>query len=327
MKTPGLIDLHLHLDGSLSVKSVKELAALRNIEIPEKEEELLKLLRVNDDCKDLTEYLEKFAFPGKLLQTKEGLALSVYNLQEELKEQGLIHAEIRFAPQLHTLEGLSQREVIEAAIDGLDRSDFSAELILCCMRGNDNHEANLETVKLAKDYLGKGVCAVDIAGAEALFPTENFGDLFALARELEIPYTIHAGEADGPKSVWKALEYGTKRLGHGVRSLEDPALIEKIASEGITLELCPTSNLHTCMFPCIEEYPLRKLMEAGVRVTINTDNMTVSNVTLGSEFRKLIAAFDLTDEEIKNIARNSVRASFASEETKKILLEKIEKAE
>lgn len=327
MKTPGLIDLHLHLDGSLSVKSVKELAALQNIEIPEKEEELLKLLRVNDDCKDLTEYLEKFAFPGKLLQTKEGLALSVYNLQEELKEQGLIHAEIRFAPQLHTLEGLSQREVIEAAIDGLDRSDFSAELILCCMRGNDNHEANLETVKLAKDYLGKGVCAVDIAGAEALFPTENFGDLFALARELEIPYTIHAGEADGPKSVWKALEYGTKRLGHGVRSLEDPALIEKIASEGITLELCPTSNLHTCMFPCIEEYPLRKLMEAGVRVTINTDNMTVSNVTLGSEFRKLIAAFDLTDDEIKNIARNSVRASFASEETKKILLEKIEKAE
>ncbi|MBQ2899403.1 MAG: adenosine deaminase [Oscillospiraceae bacterium] len=327
MKTPGLIDLHLHLDGSLSVKSVKELAALQNIEIPEKEEELLKLLRVNDDCKDLTEYLEKFAFPGKLLQTKEGLALSVYNLQEELKEQGLIHAEIRFAPQLHTLEGLSQREVIEAAIDGLDRSDFSAELILCCMRGNDNHEANLETVKLAKDYLGKGVCAVDIAGAEALFPTENFGDLFALARELEIPYTIHAGEADGPKSVWKALEYGTKRLGHGVRSLEDPALIEKIASEGITLELCPTSNLHTCMFPCIEEYPLRKLMEAGVRVTINTDNMTVSNVTLGSEFRKLIAAFDLTDEEIKDIARNSVRASFASEETKKILLEKIEKAE
>lgn len=327
MKTPGLIDLHLHLDGSLSVKSVKELAALQNIEIPEKEEELLKLLRVNDDCKDLTEYLEKFAFPGKLLQTKEGLALSVYNLQEELKEQGLIHAEIRFAPQLHTLEGLSQREVIEAAIDGLDRSDFSAELILCCMRGNDNHEANLETVKLAKDYLGKGVCAVDIAGAEALFPTENFGDLFALARELEIPYTIHAGEADGPKSVRKALEYGTKRLGHGVRSLEDPALIEKIVSEGITLELCPTSNLHTCMFPCIEEYPLRKLMEAGVRVTINTDNMTVSNVTLGSEFRKLIAAFDLTDEEIKNIARNSVRASFASEETKKILLEKIEKAE
>ena len=327
MKTPGLIDLHLHLDGSLSVKSVKELAALQNIEIPENEEELLKLLRINDDCKDLTEYLEKFAFPGMLLQTKEAVALSVYNLQEELKEQGLIHAEIRFAPQLHTHKGLSQREVIEAAIEGLDRSDFSAGLILCCMRGNDNHEENLETVRLAKDYLGKGVVCVDIAGAEALFPTENFGDLFALARELEIPYTIHAGEADGPKSVWKALEFGTKRLGHGVRSLEDPELVEKIAREGITLELCPTSNIHTCMFPSMEEYPLRKLMEAGVKVTINTDNMTVSNINLAKEFGKLIAAFDLTDDEIKGFARNSVNACFASEETKKVLLEKIDEAE
>ncbi|MBR2639648.1 MAG: adenosine deaminase, partial [Oscillospiraceae bacterium] len=149
MKTPGLIDLHLHLDGSLSVKSVKELAALQNIEIPEDENELLKLLRINDDCKDLTEYLEKFAFPGKLLQTKEAVALSVYNLQEELKEQGLIHAEIRFAPQLHTKKGLSQTEVVEAAIEGLNRSDFSAGLILCCMRGNDNHEENIETVKVA----------------------------------------------------------------------------------------------------------------------------------------------------------------------------------
>ena len=326
MKTPGLIDLHLHLDGSLSVKSVKELAALQNIEIPEGDE-LLKQLRVNEDCHDLTEYLEKFAFPGMLLQTKEAIALSVYNLQEELKEQGLIYAEIRFAPQLHTHKGLSQKEIIEAAIEGLNRSDFCANLILCCMRGNDNHEENLETVRLAKEYLGKGVCCLDIAGAEALFPTENFEDLFTLAKELGIPYTIHAGEADGPKSVYKALEYGTKRLGHGVRSLEDPALIEKIVREGITLELCPTSNVHTCMFPCIEEYPIRKLMDAGVKVTVNTDNMTVSNVTLGSEFEKLIAAFSLTDVEIKDIAKNSVNACFAADKTKKELLEKIEKAE
>ncbi len=326
MKTPGLIDLHLHLDGSLSVKSVKELAAMQNIVLPETEEELLKLLRVNPDCRDLTEYLEKFAFPGKLLQTKEALALSVYNLQEELKEQGLIYAEIRFAPQLHTKEGLCQREVIEAAIEGLEKSDFSANLILCCMRGNDNHEENIETVKLAKDYLGKGVCAVDIAGAEALFPTENFGDLFALARELDVPFTIHAGEAAGPESVYKALEYGTKRLGHGVRSLEDASLTEKIAKEGITLELCPTSNLHTCMFPCIEEYPIRKLMEAGVKVTVNTDNMTVSGTTLDAEMQKLISAFALTDDEVKSFAKNAVSASFADEKTKAELLEKVEKA-
>ena len=327
MKTPGLIDLHLHLDGSLSVKSVKELAALCGEEIPADEKELLGQLRVSEDCKNLTEYLEKFAFPGKLLQTEETIALSVYNLQEELKEQGLIYAEIRFAPQLHTHKGLSQRKVIEAAIKGLNRSDFCANLILCCMRGNGNREQNLETVRLAKDYLGKGVCAIDIAGAEAIFPTKDFGELFELAKELEIPYTIHAGEADGPESVYKALEFGTKRLGHGVRSLEDDALVEKIVKENITLEVCPTSNLHTCMFPCMEEYPLRKLMEKGVRVTINTDNMTVSNISLAKEYGKLIAAFDLTDEEIKGFARNAVFAAFADEKTKAELLEKIEKAE
>lgn len=326
MKTPGLIDLHLHLDGSLSVKSVKELAALQNISIPDGEE-LTKQLRVNDDCKDLTEYLEKFAFPGMLLQTKEAIALSVYNLEEELKEQGLIYAEIRFAPQLHTQKGLSQTEVVEAAVEGLKRSDFSANLIVCCMRGNDNHEENLETVRVAKEFLGKGVCALDIAGAEALFPTENFGDLFALARELGVPFTIHAGEADGPKSVYKALEYGAKRIGHGVNSTQDENLLKKLADEGITLELCPTSNIHTCIYEKIEDYPIRKLMEAGVKVTVNTDNMTVSNVNLGSEFNKLIAAFGLTDDEIKDIARNSVNACFADEETKKELLEKIEKAE
>ena len=325
MKTPGLIDLHLHLDGSLSVKSVKELAALQNIAIPE-DAELLKQLRVNDDCKDLTEYLEKFAFPGMLLQTKEAIALSVYNLQEELKEQGLIYAEIRFAPQLHTHKGLSQKEIVEAAIEGLNRSDFCANLILCCMRGNDNHEENLETVKMAKEYLGKGVCCLDIAGAEALFPTDDFKDIFDLAKELGVPYTIHAGEADGPKSVYKALEYGTKRIGHGVHSIEDEDLLKKLADEGITLELCPTSNLHTCIFDKIEDYPIRKFMEKGIKVTVNTDNMTVSNVTLGSEIKKLIAAFDLTDDEVKDIARNSVNACFADEETKKELLEKIEKA-
>ncbi|MBQ7874879.1 MAG: adenosine deaminase [Oscillospiraceae bacterium] len=325
MKTPGLIDLHLHLDGSLSVKSVKELAAMQNIEIPE-EAELIKQLRVNEDCKDLTEYLEKFAFPGMLLQTKEAIALSVYNLQEELKEQGLIYAEIRFAPQLHTHKGLSQREIVEAAIEGLNRSDFCANLILCCMRGSDNHEENLETVRMAKEYLGKGVCCLDIAGAEALFPTEDFEDLFTLAKELGVPYTIHAGEADGPKSVYKALEYGTKRIGHGVHSIEDENLLKKLADEGITLELCPTSNLHTCIFEKIEDYPIRKFMEKDVKVTVNTDNMTVSNVTLGSEFEKLIAAFDLTDEEVKDIARNSVNACFATAEIKAALLEKIEKA-
>ena len=321
----ALIDLHLHLDGSLSLGSVRELAKMQGIELPESDEELLAKLQVNQDCKDLNEYLEKFDFPLTLLQTKDAISTAVYNLAEELKAQGLIYAEIRFAPQLHTQNGLSQAEIMEAAIAGLKKSDFHANLILCCMRGDSNHEQNLETVRIAKGYLGQGVCAIDLAGAEALYPTADFEDLFALAKELGIPYTIHAGEADGPQSVYKALELETNRIGHGVRSIEDKQLVKLLAEKGVYLELCPTSNLQTNIFDSIEKYPIQKLMNAGVKVTVNTDNITVSGVTLQSEFQKLMDTFSFTEDELKTIVRNSADASFADPETKEWIYNELEK--
>ena len=320
----ALIDLHLHLDGSLSVDSVRKMAALQGIQISENDEELREMLQVSEGCRDLNEYLEKFAFPCSLMQTAEGLAMAVRNLEAELAAQGLLYAEIRFAPQLHTLQGMSQREVVEAAVRGMGKSALCSGLILCCMRGNDNREANLETVRVAKEFLGKGVVSIDLAGAEALFPTQDFADLFALAQELGIPYTIHAGEADGPASVYKALEFGAKRIGHGVRSLEDRALVKRLAEEQITLELCPTSNLNTSIFESYTAYPLRKLMEAGVKVTINTDNMTVSNTTVAAELQHLTDALALTEEELQQLACNAADASFADEKTKQWMKKEIE---
>ena len=323
MKNYGLIDLHLHLDGSLSLESVRDLAKMQNIPVESDDEKLLKMLQVGPDCKDLNEYLEKFAFPGSLLQKPEAITRSVENLRKELKDQGLLYAEIRFAPQLHLLKGLTQRQVVEAAVEGLKADGVKAELILCCMRGAGNHEENLETVRLTAEFLGKGVCATDLAGAEALFPNPGFEDLFALARELKVPYTIHSGEALGPESVYQALAFGTKRLGHGVRSVEDPALLKRLAEEGVTLELCPTSNLNTNIFASITEYPLVALMNAGVRVTLNTDNIMVSGVTLQSEWEKVIRTFGLTDDQILTLQKNAAEAIFAAPEVKKWLLEQI----
>lgn len=319
----GLIDLHLHLDGSLSLESVRDLARMQNIAVEAEDEKLLKMLQVGPDCKDLNEYLEKFAFPCSLLQKPEAITRSVENLRRELKAQGLLYAEIRFAPQLHLLQGLTQRQVVQAAVEGLKADGVKANLILCCMRGNGNREENLETVRLTAEFLGKGVCAADLAGAEALFATENFEDVFALARKLEIPYTIHAGEAAGPESVYKALEFGARRLGHGVRSAEDPVLLKRLAQEGITLELCPTSNLNTSIFGCMEEYPLIALMEAGVRVTINTDNIMVSGVSLRSEWEKMVDTFGLNREQILQLQKNAAEAVFAGDEVKSWLLEQI----
>lgn len=318
------IDLHLHLDGSLSPASVGHLAAMQDISIPESEEEIRRLLSVSADCRDLNEYLEKFAFPGMLLQTREGLREAVRALAEELKAEGHIYAEIRFAPQKHCEKGLTQEKAVSAALEGLALTDFPAQLILCCMRGDDNRAENLETVEVAAKYLGKGVCAVDLAGAEALFPTENFEDVFALAEKPGVPATIHAGEADGAESVRDALRFGAKRIGHGVRSAEDAALMQVLAETGIPLEICPTSNLNTMVVSELKDYPFRKLLDAGIRLTVNTDNRSVSATDIRREFAILTETFRLTRDEVKTLLLNAAEAAFAPEAMKNTLKQKIE---
>lgn len=318
----GFIDLHLHLDGSLSIDTVKQLAYMQQIELP-KDEELIGLLQISGECEDLNEYLEKFDFPLSLLQTRDAISIACYNLVEELKSQGLIYAEIRFAPQLHLSNGLNQEEVVLAAIEGISKSDFRSNLILCLMRGDDNFDKNLETIQIADKYLNKGVCAIDLAGAEGIYPTDNFEKLFSYARELKIPATIHAGEAAGSESVVKALDFGAKRIGHGVRTLEDEKLLKRISEENITLELCPTSNLNTNIFQNIKEYPIRKFLECGIKITINTDNMTVSNTTLQAEFLKIKDELLLNDEDVWQIIKNASESTFADEATKEWLHKEI----
>ena len=314
MNPYALIDLHLHLDGSLSLASVRELAAMQNIAVDADDVALLKRLQVSPDCRDLNEYLEKFDFPCSLLQTSAALTKAVANLRRELAEQGLLYAEIRFAPQFHLAQGLTQDQVVEAAIAGLNGEGVKANLILCCMRVPNSHENNMETVRMAAKYLGKGVCAADLAGAEALFPACEFEAEFALARELGVPFTIHAGEAAGVESIRQALALGAKRIGHGVRCIEDETMMAELAEKAIPLEMCPTSNVQTCIFEKVSDYPLARLLDAGIRSTLNTDNMMVSGVTLSSEMDHMAKL--LTPAQLRQVVTNSVEAIFADEETK-----------
>ena len=308
-----LIDLHLHLDGSISVKNARYLAAMQEIQIPECELDLKKLLQVEPDCKDLNQFLEKFAFPLSLLQTRDSLYWATVNLLTELKSQGLMYAEIRFAPQLHCDKGLTQIQAVQDVLDGLRDCDMMAGAILCCMRGPENTQANLETVRLAKEFLRKGVVALDLAGAEGLFPTADFAQEFSLARSLGVPFTIHAGEAAGPESIWKSLEFGALRIGHGVRCLEDPDLVKELARRKIPLELCITSNIQTCIFESVEKFPIKKLIDSGILCTINTDDMVVCGTDLMNEFGILRRAFGFGKKEICTLLENSINASFADE--------------
>lgn len=311
-----LIDLHLHLDGSLSVSSARRLAGMQNVPVPHDDSELKKLLTVSDGCRDLNEYLEKFDFPCSLLQTPEALTAAVETLESELKEQGLMYAEIRFAPQKHCDKGMTQETAVRAAVAGMGKSGLVSNLILCCMRGKGNDNENLETLRVAREFYGKGVCAVDLAGAEALFKTEKYADLFSEARRAGLKFTIHAGEADGPQSVWHAIDFGASRIGHGVRSAEDKTLMEELAERGITLELCPTSNLNTSIFTDISEYPIKKLMDAGVSVTVNTDNISVSGTTVKRELALIADTFGLGRENIRKLLINSAVSAFTDPETR-----------
>ena len=187
---------------------------------------------------------------------------------------------------------------------------FSCGLILCCMRGANNQTMNLETLEAAEKYMGKGVVALDLAGAEALFPTENFEELFRKAGKKGIPFTIHAGEAAGPESIWKALEFGASRIGHGVRCLEDKVLVQRLAQDQIPLELCPTSNMNTKVFDNITRYPIMRFLDEGIKVIINTDNMTVSNTTLRKEFQLVSDTFRLNKTEIERLMKNAAESIF-----------------
>lgn len=319
-----MIDLHLHLDGSLTPEDILDLAEVAGVSLPCRDAESLRpLLQAEADCESLTEYLEKFALPLQVLQKEDTIALAVYRLLKRLAKDGLVYSEIRFAPQLHMQQGLTQQQVVAAAIRGLEQgvTEFGipAQLILCCMRMGDNREANMETVRVAKEYLGKGVCAVDLAGAEAAFPTENFGDIFVLAKKLDVPFIIHAGEAAGAESVWQALELGAKRIGHGVRSAEDVSLVATLAENKIPLETCFTSNLQTKAVKNAESYPLLFFAEQGLAVTINTDNMTVSGTDLRNEYRQLKEAFNLSEELLMQLSCNAAEAAFLTTHQKQQL--------
>ena len=327
MSSCALIDLHVHLDGSIPLPAAAQLAAEAGLDFSLAE--LQKKMQVPAHCQDLNQYLATFELPLKLLQSAQGIRTVAKAFHEQLDAEGILYAEPRFAPGSLTAGGLSQQEVLEAALAG--RADFYAEhpqsalhtaYIICAMRGTGEElkHKNEESIDLAAAYLGNGVVAADLAGAEALFATENFSSLFAEAQRKNVPFTIHAGEAAGPESIKAALRLGAQRIGHGVRSLEDAGVIQDLKATKVALEICPTSNLQTRIFESIERFPLEQLLDAGLTVTINTDNMTVSNTTLSHEFELLQQHCGLDKNTARELAENAARAVFSDSSEKDRLL-------
>lgn len=310
-----MIDLHLHLDGSLSFETVRELARMQNIALPQ-----ALRLSAPENCESLDAYLRCFEFPISLLQSVEAVEYAVYALGEELRRQGLIYAEVRFAPQLHC-KNCTQSEIVAAALRGMNQTAFDMRLILCTMRGAAQAD-NLQTVFLAEQFLGQGVVGIDLAGAEGKYPTQDYGYVFSAARERNIPFTVHAGEASGADSVRFAIESGAARIGHGIRAFESDSVMELVRRNGIVMEMCPTSNFQTKAVFDAEAYPLKRWLESGVKVTVNTDNMTVSDTCISDEYR-FIVVYGLTSEQRQSLLFNAADAAFLPSKQRAVLRQKI----
>lgn len=308
------IELHLHLDGSLNIDYVNKIMK------KDCHDDL-----ISNNSKDLKDYLTKFDLPISLLQDRNNIEEFCYLLAKDLEKDNVIYAEVRFCPLFH-VEKISVDEVVEAIIAGFKKvSTVQINLIFCMMRHFD-FDRNKTIIELTKKYLGNGVVAIDLAGDEKNFPTSNFEELFKIINEENIPFTIHAGEADGFDSVDAAISFGSKRIGHGVRAIESDETIKKLIDNNILLEVCPKSNLDTNLVDDISKHPIKKLVDKGVLVSINTDNRTVSNTSLNYEYSLLKDNFDFDDEDLIKFNLNAINGAFISDEEKNklrnILLEK-----
>ncbi len=324
-----MIDLHCHLDGAITKDIAKKLASMQDIDISNyTDEEFDNMISLGDDCSDLNEFLKCFEFPLSLLQTKESISEAVKLVQEHMKKQGLSYLELRFAPQLHCQKGLSQEDVVLAALDGLEKDDLHTNLILCLMRGERTKAQimrNMETIELAEKYLvsDEGIVAVDLAGDEFPYPTEMFAEEIKKIRMFNIPMTVHAGEAGSAENVRFAVANGIKRIGHGVRIAENPSVIDFVIQNGVTLELCPTSNRQTRAVKNMDEYPIKRFLESGVKVTLNTDDPAICRTDLRSELKYVRDKFGINEDDEKQMLLNSVDAAFTTAEFKAVLRDKI----
>lgn len=291
-----------------------ELALENSITLPCEDSAGLRDYMCADNVLDLADYLHRFDTTISILQTSSALERVAYELVEDASRDGLCYIEVRNAPHLNTHCGLTVDEVIIATMRGLSRGEAEfgtvARFITCSLRHWDPARS-LEAAQAAVRHMDSGVVGFDLAGAEADFSAADHAAAFAYAREHFLQVTCHAGEAAGPESVETAIfDCNVSRIGHGVRSEEDPALLDYIRNTGITLEMCPTSNEQTHAVPSYAQHPLKRYLDSGVRVTINTDSRLISGVTLTDEYVRAINELGLSIPDICRCVMNACEASF-----------------
>ncbi|MBS2018405.1 MAG: adenosine deaminase [Deltaproteobacteria bacterium] len=308
-------DLHVHLDGSLRLSTILDLADKQKVELPAKDEDgLRKAMNLGTNCGSLVEYLKAFDVTLRVLQTADSLTRSAYELAEDAARENVRYMEVRYSPMLHTRRGLALTTVVEAVLEGLraaqDKYGIESNVIICGIR-NVSSESSLEMAELAVAYKNRGVVGFDLAGAEYDHPAKHHRAAFQLVRDNNINVTIHAGEAYGPESIHQAIHVcGAHRIGHGCRLREDGDLLHYLNDHRIALECCPSSNVQTGAIRDLASHPIKLYKNLGLRVTVNTDNRLVTDTTVSKELWLCHKALGFTMRDLKQVILSGFKSAF-----------------
>lgn len=318
------IELHCHLDGSVRPETIIELAKIEGVDLPTSNIEIIKnILIAPMECTSLNEYLERFQVPVAIMQSKESLKRVAYELMEDSAKENIKYIEIRFAPLLHTNKGLTSEDIIQSVLEGIKEGeknyDIKGNLILSFLR-HMPAETIYEVIEIGKKYLGQGVVAIDLCASEEKGFCEKFIKPFLLGKNYGYRVTIHAGETGIGENVFDAIQLlRAERIGHGIHIKNCKEAYELVKEKNIFLEMCPTSNVQTKAVNSFDAHPILDFHRDGIKVTINTDNRTVSNTTLTNECHVIKENFEIDLDTYKNIYFNSVDAAFTDCQTKEKL--------
>jgi len=318
------VELHLHLDCSLSYEAVHAIDPFVTWEIYRSD------FVAPAKCTNLADFLTRAPRAIALMQTPDHLRLVINDVFHQLQQDNVYYAELRFAPLLHTEQGLSPREVVaivESAVEqASSATNIEAGLILCALR-HYTPEQSMQTVHLVEQFRGTRVVGLDLAGDEAGFPLDAHIPAFRYALEHDLSRTAHAGEASGADSVRETLKYlQPTRIGHGVRSSEDRSVLDVLRAEHIHLEVCPASNIQTNMYETYADHPIDLLYKAGISLGVNTDTRTITPITLTQEYDQLHQFFGWSKQQFLQCNLFALQAAFLSDDKKKVLEQRLQKA-
>ncbi|WP_037582968.1 adenosine deaminase [Stigmatella aurantiaca] len=321
-------DLHCHLDGSMRLKTILELAEQQKVKLlADTEDGLAQAIHMGQVCKSLDEYLVAFDVTLSVLQTAEALYRSAYELAVDAAAENVRYLEVRYSPALHLQKGLKMTTVIDSVLEGLRaakrETGIKYGVIVCGIR-HINPQTSMRLAELSVAYKNRGVIGFDLAGAEASFPAKDHKDAFQLILKNNVNCTAHAGEAFGPESISQAIHYlGAHRIGHGTRLREDGDLLNYVNDHRIPLEVCPTSNVQTGAVTSLAAHPLKFYFDYGLRVTINTDNRLITDTTVTKELWVAHKELGLSLEDLTTILVSGFKSAFLPFREKQDLLRSV----